>query len=66
MLQGNSARVPQLLNLCSRAWEPQQEAQALQLESSLLYCNQRKPSHSNEDPAQPKIYIFLKRGGAFR
>ena len=48
MLQSNQAHGPQLLSLCSGAWELQLDSSpcSLQLEKSLL---------SNEDPAQPKI-----------
>ena len=47
MLQGNSARVPQLLNLCSRAWEPQ----LLKLGAlEPVLCNKR--SHCDKKPAQ--------------
>ena len=51
----------QLLSLCSRAWEPQQE-KPLQWETCPLqrraapnHGNWRKPECNNKDPAQPKI-----------
>ena len=52
MLQSNYTHVPQLLSLCSRAWEPQllspcattTEARAAEV------CAPQKRSHSNEKP----------------
>ena len=61
--------VEQLKPFCHNYWAcaPQQEkpswweAHTLQLESSPSPSSWRKPVHSNEDPAQPKIKNLLKK-----
>ena len=68
IMWNNWAHVPQLLKLCSRAWEPQllsplpaiTEVCAPQLESSPCLPQPEKSPHSNEDPAQPKINKIIK------
>ena len=57
------AHMPQLLSLCSKAWElqllkpvhPGACAQARQLASSPCSPKLEKSPRSNEDPVQPKI-----------
>ena len=66
MPRSNWARVPQLLSLRSRAFEPQllspsaatTEARALQQEKLPQW---EAPARSNEDPTQPKLKKFKKK-----
>ena len=59
MLQGLGAATIEDLVPTARALQQEKplprEAQALQQRVSLTDCNQRKPTHSNKDPPQPKI-----------
>ena len=53
------------LELCSKQEKPpQREARTLQLESPCCQ-NRRNHSHSNQDPAQPKINPFFLRKAMF-
>ena len=68
MPRSNEAHVPQLLSQSSRAHEPyllkpvlhnkrshHNEKLAHHNRVASSCCNQRKPTQSNEDPAEPKI-----------
>ena len=60
MPQSNQAHAPQLLNLCSRAREPQppkpRQTTACPLhQEKPTQCNWGRPMHSTEDPAQPQM-----------
>ena len=55
--QGNSACGPQLLSLCSRAWEPQllspcTTTTEAYVPQNLVFCSQRSHHHHHEKPAQ--------------
>ena len=55
MLQSNSACGPQLLSLCSRAWEPQllspcTATTEAHMPQNLVFCSQRSHHHHHEKP----------------
>ena len=69
VMQGNWARVPQVLSLCSGAHKSQllkpthPRAHAPQQEKS-AHHDERKPTCSSEDPAQPKTIPKYRKENA--